>query len=127
MALIAILKAGGAYLPLDGDYPAERLAFMHSNAGAIGIVTEDQLLGTSAHLGGVVINLDEENLDDYPGSNGGEQPNLCDLAYVIYTSGSTGHPKGVMVEHRSLANYLVLAGGDTCLTEHDRIPQIVCQ
>jgi amino acid adenylation domain-containing protein len=127
VALIAILKAGGAYLPLDGDYPTERLAFMHGNAGAMGILTENQFLGISARLGGVLVNLDEENLKDYPGSNGSEQPGLSELAYVIYTSGSTGRPKGVMVEHRSLANYLFLAAGETRVTEHDCVPQIVSQ
>jgi amino acid adenylation domain-containing protein len=127
VALLAIFKAGGAYLPLDGDYPAERLAFMHENAGATGVVTENQFIGTSARLGGVTVNLDEENLDDYPDTDSPTQPGLSDLAYVLYTSGSTGRPKGVMVEHRSLANYLVLATGETRVTEHDCIPQIVSQ
>jgi amino acid adenylation domain-containing protein len=127
VALIAIFKACGAYLPLDGDYPAERLTFMHENAGATCVITENEFLGVSARLSGVTLNLDEENLDSYSDVDSPFRPGLSDLAYVIYTSGSTGRPKGVMVEHRSLANYLVLATEETRVTEHDCVPQIVSQ
>ncbi len=100
---LAILKAGGAYLPLDPDYPADRLHHCLTDSAATVILTEaalaDALPQTSARM---------ITLEDIPGTqrervDGAAGPD--DLAYLIYTSGSTGLPKGVMVEHRNVANF----------------------
>ena len=83
VALLGVLKAGGAFLPLDPEYPAERLDFMVSDAGAAFVL---------------------DALDAGEAERLGERATPSDLAYVIYTSGSTGRPKGVAMEHRGLAN-----------------------
>ena len=108
VALLAVLKAGAAYVPLDPEFPEERLRFMLEDTQAAVIVTEGKLLGRLPETSARIICLDKQQkilsgeLNQNPES--GVNPN--NLAYVIYTSGSTGTPKGVMIEHRSLQNYL---------------------
>lgn len=103
VGILAIHKAGGAYLPLDPDYPAERLAFMVRDAAACVILTDDEdsarLLAPNARLLHPAIHDGEL----VPAELATSRPE--DLAYVIYTSGSTGRPKGVMVEHRNVVNF----------------------
>ena len=98
--LLGVLKAGGAYLPVDPEYPFERIRFMLTDSGA-GILLTD---------GSVDISFEGEivNLNDVPDT--GEYDNLPpvdrmeDGAYVIYTSGSTGTPKGAVLSRRGLCN-----------------------
>lgn len=101
IALLAVLKAGGAFLPLDPDYPAERLRFMLEDAGVEVILTLSQIVlpESSAHT----IHLDE-NTWDHPLTNLESSCFSENRAYVIYTSGSTGRPKGVEISHVGLAN-----------------------
>ncbi len=111
IGLLGILKAGGAYLPLDPSYPSERLSYMLENAQVPVLLTQSHL---RAHLPSAwvqVIELDREweiiescTKTDLEAEVGGEN-----LAYIIYTSGSTGPPKGVMVPHGGLVNYLMWA------------------
>ena len=107
VGLLAILKAGGAYLPLDPEYPQERLAFMLSDAGAPLVLTvaslESRLPATPPRL------LLDEMTDAL--SSTSALPPVVDtraqnLAYVIYTSGSTGQPKGVGAEHRNVVRLI---------------------
>ncbi|WP_194791291.1 non-ribosomal peptide synthetase [Pseudomonas sp. UFMG81] len=101
VALLGILKAGAAYLPLDPNYPAERLAFMLADAGARQVLAglplpegwaqDAQLQVTELAAGAPVWSASEQA----PAELGSAD----NLAYVIYTSGSTGKPKGVMVSH----------------------------
>jgi amino acid adenylation domain-containing protein len=122
IALLGILKSGAAYLPLDPDYPAERLAFMMKDAAIPVLITGGQARVEVPAPGPVVINLDHEQFHD-PISDGPlPQGDPDNIAYVIYTSGSTGLPKGVMVSHRSICNRLLwmqqaysLTPGDTVL------------
>ena len=102
VALIAILKAGAAYLPLDPAYPAERLAFMVTDADAALVI------GTTATMSFLAPERKRIALDRLDGSPEDEttprrEATPSDLAYVIYTSGSTGQPKGVAIEHRAVA------------------------
>ncbi|ETK35217.1 non-ribosomal peptide synthetase [Microbispora sp. ATCC PTA-5024] len=106
-ALLAVWRAGGAYLPLDPEYPDERLAFLLADSGAHVVVTESGLArrlppGVQALL---VDDLDEPDDSDDSDGPDGPWPEVApgDPAYVIYTSGSTGRPKGVLVEHGALA------------------------
>ncbi|MFC8452111.1 amino acid adenylation domain-containing protein [Kitasatospora sp. NPDC057223] len=105
VALLAVLKAGGAYLPLDPDYPADRLAFMLEDSGARAVVTEPRLAhlvsGRAPHLVDVTAELPGGWAHDPVVAAAPEHP-----AYLIYTSGSTGRPKGVLVEHRAIVNRL---------------------
>jgi non-ribosomal peptide synthetase component F len=120
IGLLGILKAGGAYLPLDPNYPRERLAFMLADAGCPVLVTQSALLDRlptplpSTAGGATIVRLDA----DWPAI--ARRPDTApplDLdprhpAYVIYTSGSTGIPKGVVVEHASLTNKMLALGRD---------------
>ncbi|MBP2473359.1 amino acid adenylation domain-containing protein/non-ribosomal peptide synthase protein (TIGR01720 family) [Crossiella equi] len=88
IAQVAVAKAGGAYLPVDPNYPADRVEFMLTDADPVLVVDADYLAaGTTAP----VVDLPTAH-PDHP-------------AYVIYTSGSTGKPKGVVVTHRGLASF----------------------
>ncbi len=129
LAVLAVWKAGGAYLPLDPNYPAERLAWMVEDAKPAVILTQEprtknqepaespyadgswfSVLGSQYWLASISGLPSPVNVSDWkqfahlPTTN----PNLDvapgDLAYLIYTSGSTGRPRGVMVTHGNLAN-----------------------
>ncbi|MEW6032839.1 MAG: amino acid adenylation domain-containing protein [Bacillota bacterium] len=99
--LLAVWKAGGAYLPIDPDYPRERMAFMLEDTRAPVLLTQRSLLERLPETRARLVLL-----DDAPRGRaaGGPATGPGSLAYVIYTSGSTGRPKGVMVEHRTLQN-----------------------
>src|SRR6185436_1841657 len=102
VGLLAVLKAGGAYLPLDPDYPAERLAFMLADSGAQVILTDSTLRDQLPPSAARTVALDElgRALAQRPASAPpAVKLERSSLAYVIYTSGSTGQPKGVLVEH----------------------------
>ena len=111
VGLLGILKAGGAYVPLDPSYPQERLAFMLSDTQAGVLVTQARLLTVLPEHGARVVCLDMDwptiALRDTTEISGSADAD--NLAYIIYTSGSTGQPKGVMIRHRGLTNYLYWA------------------
>ncbi|WP_247510020.1 non-ribosomal peptide synthetase [Bradyrhizobium sp. 157] len=126
VALLAVLKAGGAYLPLDPDYPPERLAHMLRDSAAALVLTQRTLLDRFAPV------LKETGaeawlLDEQDSGEGDEAGNLDvavhpeSLAYVIYTSGSTGLPKGVMVRHDAVTNFLATMAERPGLTASDRV------
>jgi amino acid adenylation domain-containing protein len=125
IGLLAILKAGGAYLPLDPTYPQDRLTYMLTQAQVPVLLTQSRWAPNFAALNLSMIELDTQGTV----SNRQEQGNLkteitpAHLAYVIYTSGSTGHPKGVMVQHDSLVNYIQAFEAITDLKSSDRVLQ----
>lgn len=112
--LLGILKAGGAYLPLDPNYPQERLNFMLEDAGiSILLTTQQHLTRFTAkappdsqipNLTVVCLDRDGDAIARESQQNPNSQITLENLAYVIYTSGSTGKPKGVLIEHQGLSN-----------------------
>ncbi|MEZ5750571.1 MAG: LLM class flavin-dependent oxidoreductase [Paracoccaceae bacterium] len=103
---LGILKAGGAYVPMDPAYPADRLRHFLTDSGAPVIVTQSSLIDALPEHTGELLVLDT---DTRLTSASTENPETGaapeNLAYMIYTSGSTGLPKGVMVEHRNVANF----------------------
>jgi amino acid adenylation domain-containing protein len=112
VGLLAVLKAGGAYVPLDPEYPQERLRFMLEDSTPVVLLTQVHLLERfgDGELP-LVVDLcgDNRPWEQMPENNLSAADcglTAGHLAYVIYTSGSTGLPKGVMVEHRSICNYL---------------------
>ncbi|MBS0172290.1 MAG: amino acid adenylation domain-containing protein [Nitrospira sp.] len=125
VGLLGILKSGGAYLPLDADYPTERLEYMLRDSEVRVLVTQqDQLArlpATNPHT--VCLDSEWDQIARCPDGVIQGTDAIENVAYVIYTSGSTGHPKGVMVEHRSIANYVSGITGIIGLAPHDRVLQ----
>jgi amino acid adenylation domain-containing protein len=125
VALLGILKAGAAYVPLDPEYPAERLAYMLGDSGVPVLLTQARFrAGLPLHVAEPVC-LDEgwpevarESAE--PARTGVDAGNL---AYVIYTSGSTGRPKGVMNAHRGVVNRLLWMQESYGLGAGDRVLQ----
>jgi amino acid adenylation domain-containing protein len=125
VALYATLKAGSAYVPIDPEYPAERVAFMLADTDAPILLTQSALTERFAGSRARVVAVDEQ-----PGPSGvvraavpAERAGLDDLAYVIYTSGSTGQPKGAMNTHRAISNRIQWMQDAFGLTPEDRVLQ----
>jgi amino acid adenylation domain-containing protein len=108
VAVLAVLTAGGGYVPLDPEYPFERLEYMLTDSGAVVLVTEEPVLQKLPFVSVPSICLDRDRSlllnEDATSPNAGASPSH--LAYVIYTSGSTGKPKGVEISHRAVVNLL---------------------
>ncbi|HEY6924562.1 MAG TPA: amino acid adenylation domain-containing protein, partial [Steroidobacteraceae bacterium] len=109
IGLLGILKAGAAYVPLDPEYPSERLGFMLADCAPRAVLTQTALQGLFPAVTARVIALDESTTQAAIAQHSCANPDPAalgltpqSLAYVIYTSGSSGQPKGVMVEHRHL-------------------------
>ncbi len=102
--LLATLKAGACYVPVDPSHPAERLSYLLTDSAPVAVLTQHALLARLPALEVPVINLDRYTWQHHSASNPMVAMTPSNLAYVIYTSGSTGLPKGVMVEHHSVAN-----------------------
>ncbi|MFE2044755.1 amino acid adenylation domain-containing protein, partial [Streptomyces sp. NPDC059477] len=125
VALLGVLRSGAAYLPLDLDYPADRVAHMLADSGARTVIA----LGDSAHRlptspDTAVLLLDGEDHGPQPiplRPTRATHPD--DPAYLIYTSGSTGRPKGVIVTHRAIGNRLAWMQGAYGLRGDDRVLQ----
>jgi natural product biosynthesis luciferase-like monooxygenase protein len=112
---LAILKAGGAYVPLDPAYPADRTEHYLNDSGAAVVITRNAMQGDLPKSNAKPLILDQVAGDVGANVDGGAGPD--DLAYLIYTSGSTGNPKGVIVEHKNVANFF--AGMDDRI-DHDQ-------
>ncbi|MFE2053815.1 amino acid adenylation domain-containing protein, partial [Streptomyces sp. NPDC059459] len=106
--LLAVLKTGGAYLPLDADFPADRLTFMRQETQPVLVIDEEWLDGVR-----------DREPDPATHLPVGTRPDQA--AYVLYTSGSTGRPKGVVISRGALANLLTDMRGRIPLTGGDRL------
>lgn len=106
--LFGILKTGAGYVPLDPDYPIDRLQYMCEHSGLKSIVTDSTLAHTVAELGKPTVEIDSLSAEIDAQSNHvpPQTSGPADVCYVIYTSGSTGKPKGVRVPHGSVLNFL---------------------
>lgn len=110
VAVHGVLRAGAAYLPVDVDLPADRIAFMLADSGAVAVVSDAsgvEMPWCPADL--TLIDLEGEDVfggGPVPDVGIVPRPAAGNAAYVVYTSGSTGRPKGVVVDHRSVVNVL---------------------
>ncbi|MEM9243889.1 MAG: amino acid adenylation domain-containing protein, partial [Pseudomonadota bacterium] len=122
IGILGVLKSGGAYVPIDPEYPTERIKFMLDD-------TQAELLLTQSHLQEKLVEtfkqcqliaLDAEPYWKESKRNLTHKYYSHDLTYVIYTSGTTGQPKGVMIEHRSIVSliknntFITIGSNDTC-------------
>jgi amino acid adenylation domain-containing protein len=129
VGLLGILKAGAAYVPLDPEYPPERLAFMLEDAQVPVLLTQqkwlDCRLTINSHPIVVCLDTDWQAMPMSEGQVENLSPtvNAENLAYAIYTSGSTGLPKGAMNTHRGLSNRLHWMQQAYQLTPADRVLQ----
>ena len=113
IGLLGIWKAGGAYVPLDPAYPRERLSFMMRDSAAKFLLTSGELKRhiPSADDKAILLDSDWKQIAKESSANPESSAVPSNLAYVMYTSGSTGEPKGAMIPHSGLANYLTWAIG----------------
>ncbi|MBZ4423049.1 non-ribosomal peptide synthase/polyketide synthase, partial [Myxococcus sp. RHSTA-1-4] len=126
VAMLGVLKAGGAWLPLDPSYPADRLAYMLTDAAAPVLVTTGALADELPSPSGMLVCVDEE-ADELAACRADAPPPTMvlpeHLAYVIYTSGSTGRPKGTLLTHAGLCNTALAAAGSLELGPDSRVLQ----
>ncbi len=125
-AQIAVLKAGGAYTAIDPSFPDDRIAEVLEDADAVCVLTDAAGASRLGPVAGAVPLLDAAALAAQVPSAGAALPAEVrpeQLAYVIYTSGTTGKPKGVLVEHRNVANLVASDLAEFALTPADRVIQ----
>ncbi len=128
IALLAVLKAGGVYVPIDPEYPDERIRYILQDAGIDMLLTTQKTMQRLRDVmeengPGTILFMDEETDAAFPDTNPDPVNHPRHMAYMIYTSGSTGQPKGTMVEHRSLCNLTTFQIRDFMLNEHKRCLQ----
>ncbi|MBP6059098.1 MAG: amino acid adenylation domain-containing protein, partial [Nitrosomonas sp.] len=113
IGILGVLKAGGAYLPIDPNYPQERIAFMIEDAKPKVILTQSALMeGIPHEIATFCLDQDLSDQSDYSWDNPVSMGTANNLAYVIYTSGSTGKPKGVMVTHFNVRRLFAITEQD---------------
>ena len=128
-SMLAVLKLGAAYVPLDRQFPLDRIEFMVDDARVTTILTVAAYAPAVMTIGIQVIALDEVRpaIGAEPGgryrAGGSGAGTGDDLCYIIYTSGSTGRPKGVPITHANVTNFVRVAGDLYGLTPDDRMYQ----
>ncbi|MBD2309010.1 amino acid adenylation domain-containing protein [Chroococcidiopsis sp. FACHB-1243] len=106
IAILAILKAGGAYLPLDPNYPLDRLKFMLADSQASIVISDTSLMNRLGQIKAIALDTEWKIIQQESQENPVNKSVGDRLAYVMYTSGSTGNPKGVLGTHRGTVNGL---------------------
>ncbi|KAJ1930257.1 hypothetical protein IWQ60_000438, partial [Tieghemiomyces parasiticus] len=110
IALFAVLKSGAAYVPIDPEYPEERIRYIVQDSAVTLVLTTSTTQALLGNLTLPTLQVDKQT-PSIAATNGAgapsavHRPQSTDLAYIVYTSGTTGQPKGVMVEHGNLANF----------------------
>ena len=102
VGILGVLKAAATYVPLDPDYPSDRLSYLLADSAVKVVLTERKLLDRLPPTSARALCI-EDALDHVPAASARPSTQPENAAYIIYTSGSTGNPKGVVVEHRQVA------------------------
>ncbi|MER5428955.1 non-ribosomal peptide synthase/polyketide synthase [Streptomyces sp. NPDC002588] len=123
VALLGVLKTGAAYLPVDLDYPADRIAYMLADSGARTVVTTARDAARLPEADGLELLCVDDEFDAAASDEPSVSPSPDHPAYLIYTSGSTGRPKGVVVTHRAIGNRLAWMQDAYRLGPDDRVLQ----
>ena len=125
IALLGILKASGAYVPIDPEYPPDRVAYMLEDAKIPIVLTQHRVVDSLPLHSAKVRFLDSDLLPDVSryDDNPPHQVSALNMAYMIYTSGSTGRPKGAMNTHRGIVNRLLWMQEQYGLTQADVVLQ----
>ncbi|MFY0144202.1 amino acid adenylation domain-containing protein [Bacillus cytotoxicus] len=128
IGMLAVLKTGSAYIPVDPEYPADRVQYILSDANPICMITTSSVLENlpdERKVETFVVDREvmKRKLQQYPCINPETRhaSSLLNPAYAIYTSGSTGKPKGVVVSMESLSNFLLAMQDTFSLQENDRL------
>ncbi len=128
IAILGVLKSGGAYLPIDPEYPEDRITYMLEDSKATLVLCDTTNYGKAiSNLNALTLNIID--IETFEKENNALSTNLdsinsaSNLAYVIYTSGSTGKPKGVMVEHAGVVNRITWMKKEYNLDSNDTILQ----
>lgn len=118
VSILAVLKAGGAYVPIDPDYPLDRKNYIIKNSDIQVLLLEKRLQGSEqdvldANPDIQVLSIDITELQNTDSGSAFQPPALTseNLAYCIYTSGTTGNPKGTLLRHRNVINYIWWGAG----------------
>jgi len=122
IGIMGILKSGAAYLPIDPEYPKDRIEYMLEESGAR-IVLTNKNLGDKLEINIEKLKIDEEWIYEMENSHSSCKSLANNLAYIIYTSGSTGKPKGVMIENRAVVNFIK---GITDIMHFEKGESILC-
>jgi non-ribosomal peptide synthetase-like protein len=123
IAILGILKAGAAYVPMDPEYPADRVQYILSDSAVALLLTSQSMLTKHPEIPCPSFCLDLQLIDRQPTSPLRIKIDSSELCYIIYTSGSTGRPKGVMLEHRNAANFVWAAQDVYGVRSDDRFYQ----
>ncbi len=123
VGMLAVLKAGGAYLPIDPNYPEERIQYILKDSGTKTLLTTAECIKRGRYAAKQLLDISDSHVYTGSGENLKLVSNANHLAYVIYTSGSTGKPKGVMIEHRGVVNLQVFFKDKLGISSTDRVLQ----
>lgn len=122
LALLAILKSGAAYVPLDPEYPKDRIEFMLEDSSAKILLTSKKYHN---HFSSAAREMLVEDIFTQSNQYSASEPEISfssnELAYILYTSGSTGKPKGVQIRHYNLVNFLLSMQKEPGMTADDKL------